>query len=96
MWVKDHYGRLVNLDNVMYLECYDKNWSNVSQTKLWTIGAHIKARDAKRYIDKSGKSVAAGVTMCLTEGFPDKEEANLRMEQIAEGIANGADIVALD
>ena len=88
MWIKDHYHRLINTENVMYLEYADKNAEKKVDTKLWTIAAHIKQRD--RSVETTG------VTCWLTEGFTDKKEVIIRMNKIAEGIANGAALITLD
>tara|TARA_Y100000034_G_C6804387_1_gene361051 strand:+ start:544 stop:837 length:294 start_codon:yes stop_codon:yes gene_type:complete len=97
MWIRDHYKRLINTDNVVYLECHNKNTEKKTETKLWTIVAHILDRDGKRYYTpKTGKVLNCGITLWLTEGFADKDEAEIRMERIAEGLANNVDIIDLD
>lgn len=95
MWIKDHYGRLVNAENIVFLEVTDMNVLKKAESKLWVITAHITQRDRAIWIDKGHEKIS-GIRLYLTEGFVDKEEAVIRMERIAEGIANGADVVALD
>ena len=87
MWISDHYGRLINTDNVIYFDYTNKNEKKKTDTVLWTIQAQIRKRDWNS---------EGGQILWLTEGFSDKEEVHLRMKQIAEGIANGSDLLVLD
>lgn len=77
MWIKDHYERLINSDNVRHFSVTDVNSGKKNTNPSWVVAARILKTDCETCS-----------SACLTERFKDKEEAVMRFDAIAEGLRN--------
>lgn len=85
MWIKDNWGRLVNSDNILYIEIKDDNEGKKTQNPSWT----LKARMVKSDMDR-------GLTLHLTEGHREKAEAQMRSDAIVDAIKKGWNYLELE
>lgn len=75
MWIKDHYGRIVNSDNVVHLEVVDANKDKKDTNPSWVVAGRILKTDWE-----------TGSIVYLTERLKDKKEAEMRLDAIIEGL----------
>lgn len=85
MWIKDNHERLINSDNVVHYGIADANKDKKDKSPSWVVAARIVRTDWKL------ASIA-----WLTECFPDKDEARMRLDQIENGIKDGLKFIELE
>lgn len=85
MWIKDHYGRIINADNVVHFDVVDANKDKENTNPSWVVAARILKTDWKH-----------GTILWLTEKMPDKKETDMRLDEIIKGIVGGAVFLELE
>lgn len=86
MWIRDHWDRLINSDNIMAFSVVDKNQGQKGKDPRWT----ISARPSGGYPnDRLGNPF-------LIEEQTDKEEAMIRFKAIQDGLQGGKPFLELD
>lgn len=84
MWIKDNHERLINSDNVVHYGIADANKDKKDKSPSWVVAARIIRR------------LEPGSIAWLTECFPDKDEARMRLDQIENGIKDGLKFIELE